>query len=87
MEMESLPDSQLNVEQTKKKYYILDGASRHKQQQIVKRIEVLFNMLVANIYSSPWICTMENILNSHGFTYISLQQCKQPDTWVDYILK
>ena len=44
-------------------------------------------MHVANIYSSPWICAIENILNLCGFTYIWLQQCKQSDTWVDYILK
>ena len=52
-----------------------------------KIYQVLFNMHVANIYSSPWICVIENILNSCGFTYIWLQQCKQSDTWVDYILK
>ena len=52
-----------------------------------KIYQVLFNMHVANIYSSPWICAIENILNSCGFTYIWLQQCKQSDTWVDYILK
>ena len=52
-----------------------------------KIFQVLFNMHVANIYSSPWICAIENILNSCGFSYIWLQQCKQSDTWVDYILQ
>ena len=52
-----------------------------------KMYHILSNMHLANTYSSPWICAIENILNSCGLTYIWLQQCKQSDIWVDFILK
>ena len=52
-----------------------------------KIYHVFLNMHLANIYSSPWICAIEDILNSCGLIYICLQQCKQSHIWVDYILK
>ena len=52
-----------------------------------KIYQVLFNMHLANIYSSTWICAIENMLNACGFIYMWLEQWKQSDICVDYILK